>query len=304
MASPSAPATLPTRIGVLGTGRMGLPIARNLQAAGFEVFAYDVEWSREEPLREAGVVTLPNADALAAAVEVLLTVLPDGDAVHAARASILALREGALWIDLSSGDPRLSEPDQRDARARGIRTVSAPMSGGPAEAASGELGFYVSGPRDDIRTALTVLRVLGPAAKTTVVGSKPGDAQVVKLLANLLWFGQVIATTEALLLGSRLGIDLTVLREALGNSAGGSAFLDRHVDLLLAGDYLADFPLDRCVAELRNITELAKEAGTPSELTRLVTRLYEDALDRFGPVLGELLAARLLEEQAGIELRA
>ena len=95
-----------------------------------------------------------------------------------------------------------------------------------------------------------MLRALGPADKTTVVGSRPGDAQIVKLLANLLWFGQVIATTEALLLGSRLGIDLTVLREALGNSAGGSVFLDRHVDLLLAGDYLHDFSLDRCVAEL------------------------------------------------------
>ncbi len=292
------------RVGVLGTGRMGLPIARRLQAAGLDVYAYDAELAKEEPLRDAGIITVPNADALAAAVDVLLTVLPDGDAVHTARVSILALREGALWIDLSSGDPRLSEPDQRAARARGIRTVSAPMGGGPAEAAAGELGFFVSGRRADIKDALTVLRRLGPPAKTTVVGSRPGDAQIVKLLANLLWFGQVIAATEALLLGARLGIDLTVLREALGASAGGSAFLDRHVDRLLAGDYLEDFPLDRCVAELRTLTELARDAGTPFELGELVARIHEEALDRFGPVLGELLAARLLEERAGLTLRA
>ncbi|HEY4226128.1 MAG TPA: NAD(P)-binding domain-containing protein [Pseudolysinimonas sp.] len=295
---------LVTRIGVLGTGRMGLPIARNLKTAGFEVFAYDSEWAKEAPLRDAGIVTVPTADALAAAVQVLLTVLPDGEAVHAARVSILALHEGALWIDLSSGDPRLSEPDQREARSRGIRTVSAPVSGGPAEAAAGDLGFFVSGRRSDVRDALMVLRRLGPAAKTTIVGSRPGDAQIVKLLANLLWFGQVIAATEALLLGARLGLDVAVLRDALAASAGGSAFLDRHVDRLLAGDYLEDFPLDRCVDELRTITELARDAGTPFELGVLVRRINEEALDRFGPLLGELLAARLLEERAGVTLRA
>ena len=294
----------PARVGVLGTGRMGLPIAQALHRAGFDVFAFDADWSKEEAIRRSGIRPAPSADALAAGVAVLLTVLPDGDAVHAARASILALREGSLWIDLSSGDRRLSEPDQREARRRGIRAVSAPMSGGPAEAASAELGFYVSGPRREVRAALPILQHLGPAAKTTIVGTRAGDGQVVKLLANLLWFGQVVAATEALLLGVRLGIDVTVLREALGNSAGGSAFLDRHVDRLLAGDYMDDFPLDRCVAELRNISELAREAGTPAEVTELVTRIHEDALDRFGPVLGELLAARLLEERAGFALRA
>jgi 3-hydroxyisobutyrate dehydrogenase len=283
---------------------MGLPIARRLRAAGHEVFAYDADWEAEEPLRDTGIVAVPNAAALAATVEVLLTVLPDGHAVHAARVSILALRQGALWIDLSSGDPRLSEPDQREARARDIRTVSAPMSGGPAEAATGELGFFVSGRRADIREALTVLRELGPAERTRVVGSRPGDAQIVKLLANLLWFGQVIAATKALLLGVRLGLDVAVLREALAGSAGGSAFLDRHVDRLLAGDYLEDFPLDRCVDELRTLTELASEARTPFDLGDLVTRIHEEALDRFGPVLGELLAARLLEERAGLTLRS
>ncbi len=292
-----------TRVGVLGTGRMGLPIARRLRAAGFEVWAHDADPATDEPLREAAIVTLPDAGALAAGVDVLLTVLPDGAAVHAALDSILGLRAGALWIDLSSGDPRLAEPDQRAAAARGIRSVSAPMSGGPAEAAAGELGFFVSGRAVEVEEARDLLQHLGPARKATVVGTRSGDAQVVKLLANLLWFGQVIAATEALLLGARLGLDVSVLRDALASSAGGSAFLDRHVDRLLAGDYLDDFPLDRCVDELHTITDLAREAGTPFELGALVTRIHEEARDRFGPVLGELLAARLLEERAGLTLR-
>jgi 3-hydroxyisobutyrate dehydrogenase len=292
-----------TRVGVLGVGRMGLPITRALVAAGFDVVAFDIDPSRDAAILAVGAESAASADVLAASVDVLLTVLPDGGVVRDTLGSILALRAGSLWIDLSSGDPRLSEPDHAAARDRGIRSISAPMSGGPREAETGELGFFVSGTVDDVAAAEPMLRALGPASRTTVVGGRAGDAHIVKLLANLLWFGQVIAATEALLLGVRLGLDVQVLRDALGASAGGSAFLDRHVDRLLAGDYLEDFGIDRCVVELRTITALAREAGTPAELTELVTRLHEEALDRFGPVLGELLAARLLEERAGITLR-
>jgi 3-hydroxyisobutyrate dehydrogenase len=295
---------LPTRVGIIGTGRMGFPIAQRLLAAGFAVTAFDADLTVEPRLHAAGIATAPNADVVAASVEVLLTVLPDGDAVHASRSSLSALRPGSVWVDLSSADPTLAEEDQAWARARGVRTVSAPMAGGPHEAANGDLGFFVSGERVDVAAALPVLARLGPAGKRTIVGIRPGDGPLVKLLANLLWFGQLIAATEALLLGARAGIDVAVLRDALGGSAGGSAFLDRHLDLLLAGDYLTDFPLDRCVDELRIITRLAGEAGTPHELAGVVTGIHERALERFGPVLGEMLAARLLEEQAGLELRA
>lgn len=300
----SATSSLPTRVGVIGTGRMGFPIAQRLLAAGFEVTAFDADLTVEPRLLAAGIATAPNADVVAASVEVLLTVLPDGDAVHASRGSLSAARPGSVWVDLSSADPALAEEDQAWARARGVRTVSAPMAGGPHEAANGELGFFVSGERVDVAAALPVLSRLGPASKRTIVGIRPGDGPLVKLLANLLRFGQVIAATEALLLGVRKGIDVSVLREALGASAGGSAFFDRHVDLLLAGDYLQDFSLDRCVDELRTITRIAEDIGTPRELASVVTRIHEQALERFGPVLGEMLAARLLEEQADVELRA
>lgn len=292
-----------TRVGVLGVGRMGLPIASRLDRAGFDVGVFDSDDGRLREARELSLGISPDAARLVERSEVLLTVLPDGDAVGAAMDSVLRLPRGALWIDLSSGDPRLSETHRGAAGERGIRCVSAPMSGGPAEASTGELGFFVSGAAADVAAALPVLAAIGRPASTVVVGDRVGDGQLVKLLANLLWFGQVIAATEALLLGSRLGLDLGGLRHALGESAGGSAFLDRHVDRLLAGDYLDAFGIDRCVVELRTITELAREAGTPAQLSELVAQLHEEALLRFGPVLGELLAARLLEERAGVTLR-
>lgn len=90
----------------------------------------------------------------------------------------------------------------------------------------------------------------------------------------------------------------------LGNSPGGSVFIDQHLDALLAGDYLGSFGTNRVVEELDTLTDLAGETGTPFELSSLVARMHRQALARFGPVDGELLAARLLEERAGTTLRA
>ena len=101
--------SLPTRVGIIGTGRMGFPIAQRLLAAGFEVTAFDADLTVEPRLRAAGIATAPNADVVAASVEVLLTVLPDGDAVHASRSSLSAVRPGSVWVDLSSADVKPDE---------------------------------------------------------------------------------------------------------------------------------------------------------------------------------------------------
>src|SRR5690606_3181345 len=118
-----------------------------------------------------------------------------------------------------------------------------------------------------------------------------------------LWFGQAVAVTETMLLGQAMGVSPAVLRRALASSAGGSVFIDRHLDVLLAGGYMEDFGLDRIVEELDTLVVLADRTGTPFELSGLIARLHREALERFGPIEGELLVARLLEQRAGRELR-
>jgi 3-hydroxyisobutyrate dehydrogenase-like beta-hydroxyacid dehydrogenase len=94
-----------------------------------------------------------------------------------------------------------------------------------------------------------------------------------------------------------------VLRDQLAASAGGSVFVDEYLDRLLDGDYLASFGIDRCVEELEILVSLAQGADVPFELSSTVARLHREALERFGAIDGELLAARLLEERAGRTLR-
>lgn len=175
------------------------------------------------------------------------------------------------------------------------------MAGGPAAAAIGTLAFFVGGDPDGVERARPVLDTLGE--RIDHIGPDVGDGYTAKLLANLLWFGQVVAVSEALLLGQELGIAPAKLRATLGASAGGSVFIEEYLDSLLDGDYAQTFGLDRVVEELTVLSELAASASVPFELSDHVTRIHREALERFGAVPGEMLAAKLLEERAGRTLR-
>jgi 3-hydroxyisobutyrate dehydrogenase len=278
------------RIGLLGVGRMGRPIAGALVEAGFDVLVHDPVAARTEGLTAARSVA-----EVAAYAGILVTVLPGTPELKAAMALALpALRPASLWLDLTSCEPRVVER-----LARGIDAVGAPMGGGPSAAESHTLKFSVGGRSVD--RARPVLEALGTVDH---IGESITAGYTAKLLANLLWFGQVVAVTEALLLGQALGVSPATLRRTLASSAGGSVFIDEYLDRLLDGDYLATFGLDRCVEELDSLAALALTEGVPFELSNTVARLHREALARFGAVDGELLAAKLLEERAGRDLRA
>jgi 3-hydroxyisobutyrate dehydrogenase len=276
------------RVGIIGLGRMGAPIAGRL-ADRFAVTTYD---------RAHGG---GSAAAVAAASEVLVTVLPGAREVREAlleQGALAALETGALWLDLSSNDPPAVDALVAAAAERGVDAVGAPMSGGPAEAAAGTLGFFVGGTAAAIDRALPLLAVLG-TARHPAAGERPSDAHVVKLLANALWFQQAAAVTEVLLAAQARGLDVRTVRALLADSAAGSVFLDRHAPRLLDGDDMTDFGLQGVIDELDAVVALAREHGTPNRLLTLTADLHHEALSEFGAVDGELLVARLLERRAG-----
>ncbi len=214
-------------------------------------------------------------------------------------AAIPALRPGATWIDMTSSSPAVGSELRARVDQRGVECLDAPLGGGVAGAAAGTLQLFVGGPGEIVERHRRLLEVLGTVEH---VGDH-GAGYTTKLLVNLLWFGQAVATGEALLLGRRAGIDLEVLRGALGRSAAASEFIRRDLDALFDGDYLASFGLDRCREELEAMQALADELEVPFELSAAVARAYGRALRRYGPADGELLAIALLEEQAGVNLR-
>lgn len=285
---------------------MGLPILRALVAAGHEVVAADPEAARRAAGLAAGATVVGEGREAAASAEVLVTVLPGPLELEAAmigEGALAALPPGALWVDLTSNDPRVAVRLADAAAHAGVDTVAAALAGGIAAAETRTLGFFVGATDAALARARPVLEALGDPTRIEHVGLSAGDGNAAKLLVNLLWFGQAAAVTEALLLGRSLGLAPQTLRGVLARSAAGSVFLDEYGDALLAGDVLPTFGIDRVVEELDTLTSLAGEASSPFELSTVVARLNRDALDHFGPVDGELLVAKLLEQRAGRALR-
>jgi 3-hydroxyisobutyrate dehydrogenase len=293
-------------IGLVGLGRMGLPICANLVRAGYRVLAGDL---RPEAGRQAvgcGARWVPEVDRLAAGADVLITVLPGPGEVRelmlGTGGAAAALRPGTTWIDMTSNSPTAVTEIRDTLLGRGVQVLDAPVGGGVAAARQGSLLLLVGGKAEVVAQHRDLLEILGSPGRVRHVGGY-GTGYTAKLLINLLWFGQAVATAEALLLGRASGLDLVVLREVLADSAAGSDFIRRDLDALFAGDFMRTFGLDRCCEELKMVTELARGHHLPFQVSESVADLYRQALRRYGPADGELLGIALLEEQAGLRLR-
>ena len=291
---------------MIGLGRIGKPICTRLVQGGFEVTAGDRRAELKPEMVALGARWGASFKAVAADADVLVTVLPGPlevrDALLGPEGAFAALRAGATWIDMSSCDPAAGRAVAAVARAKGVRCLDAPLGGNPAAARDGRLQFFVGGDRGDVEVQRPLLETLAEPDAIRHVGDH-GAGYLTKLLVNLLWFGQALATAEALLLASSQGLDLDVLREALAGSAASTHFIRCNLDALMDGDYLPSFPLDRCCEELQAVIQLAKQSHIPHELAGTVSSIYLRALERYGPADGELLSVALLEDEAQVRIR-
>lgn len=293
-------------IAFTGLGRMGLPMCAALVRAGYQVIATDERAEAEEAAVACGATWRDTPVQAAAAASVLITMLPGPREVHTAMlgeaGALKSLAAGAAWIDMTSSSPTAIRPLQEQAIGQGVEVLEAPVGGGIAAARSGKLQLFVGGETAAVERHRRLLEVLGDPERIMHIGGH-GTGYTAKLLVNLLWFGQAVATAEALLLGQRAGIAPDVLEHTLAGSAAASTFIRRDMGFVFQGDYLTSFGLDRICEELEAVTTLASDYQVPYELSDLVRRTYRRALARYGPVDGELLAVALLEDEAGHKLR-
>jgi 3-hydroxyisobutyrate dehydrogenase len=294
------------QIAFAGLGRMGLPMCAALVRAGYQVTATDQRAEAQQAAVACGASWRDTPAQAAKAAGVLITMLPGPREVAAAMlgeaGALHGLAGGAAWIDMTSNSPAAARPIREQAMEQGVEVLEAPVGGGIAAAREGRLQLFVGGEAAAVERHRAVLEVLGDPGRIVHTGGH-GTGYTAKLLVNLLWFGQAVATAEALLLGQRAGIDPAVLGHALAGSSAASAFARRDLGLVFQGDYLPSFGLDRICEELETVTALAREHQVPWELSDLVRRTYRRALARYGPVDGELLAVALLEDEAGHKLR-
>lgn len=286
-------------VGVIGVGRMGLALCTRLVECGFAVTATDVRREARAAVDGLGLEWVDSVPEVARRCGRVLTVLPGVTEVDAVRSDLLvAMRPGSTWMDLSTSTSAAARTNAERGSHCGVRVLDAPMGGGPREARIGRLTLFVGGLADDLDAQRDVTDAL--AARVLHVGDA-GSGCLVKLLVNLLWFGQAVAGAEVLALAARAGLDPERVRFAVSQSAAASRFIDREAHALLAGDDLRSFSLAGCAEELHAVMSLGRDFEVPLALAERVTNLYDEALEHYGDVDGELLAARRIVERAGVD---
>jgi 3-hydroxyisobutyrate dehydrogenase len=276
------------RIGFIGMGNMGAPMAANLVRGGYQVTAHDIA-----PERARDFATAHNAHAaetlaaLGRDCDLIITMLPSGREVRQVLleadggALVRNLRAGSIVIDMSSSDPVGTRALGEELAARNIQLVDAPVSGGVPRAKDGTLAIMLGGNADAIATAKPVLSKMG--AKLFDVGGL-GCGHAMKALNNFLAGTSFAAASEALRVGRTFGLDPAVMTDVINVSTGRSFPTDlvikQHV---LSGTFATGFALGLLAKDVKIAADLAEQLGADAPIGRMISDLWSEARDAIGP---------------------
>jgi 3-hydroxyisobutyrate dehydrogenase-like beta-hydroxyacid dehydrogenase len=289
------------RLGFVGTGTMGAPMASCLIDAGHELMVYDVRPAATAALVARGARAAESPAEVARASAVVFTSLPGPHEVeHAVLDSstgILAgLAAGGAYIDMTTNAPAVARRVAEACRARGVEMLDAPVSGRPPTMtvmAGGEAPVFAK-----YRPLLAHM-----AGNIFHVG-ETGAGCVAKLVTQYLGYTNFVAALEGLLIGAKAGIDLAQLARIVPLSAGASRTFDNIPRAVLSGTFTAGGTLDIVAKDLALACDLAREVAAPAQLGLLAHDVLSRAQARGWGQEGFPVAAKILEAMAGCELRA
>ncbi len=252
------------RVGFIGLGLMGRPMAANLLKAGYELTVWNRTASRADTLVAQGAKRAASPRDVAAASDVMFTIVSDPPALESVLwgdAGVFAgLRRGSVLVESSTVTPDLEKRAAAAAASKGAEFLEAPVTGGTWGAEKGELVFMVGGETETLERAQPVMKAMG----TRFFHLGPvGAGQTVKLAMNLLLAVQVEAFAEALALVTRAGIDGQKLVEVMQSSMGHSALLDIKAPMMLKGEYKPSFPLRLMHKDMSLALDLGNQLGVP-----------------------------------------
>lgn len=288
------------RIGIIGTGTMGQPMAANLSRAGYAVTAYDI---REEPLRalvRLGVKPASSPAGVGAAADVLIIMVMDAPQVRQVLlgpgGAVGSLSRGAIVLCMSTIGPEAVRALEAPLAEAGVTLLDAPVTGGVEGAIAGTLTIMVAGPQSAAQAVRPILDVLG--GKVVSVGPRIGQGQEIKMLVQHLFFVGLAAATEALILGMESGVDLRAAWEVLRSGAGNSWIVEHRVPPVLDGR--ARFGDARPVLQkdlVGIVLETGRALGLPLEMAAAAARVLQQIPE------DDSAPARLFREMLGVSGR-
>ncbi len=275
------------KIGFIGLGNMGMPMAQNLISNGIKVKGFDVS---EEVLKQASENNIMAcSDALQASkeIDVLITMLPNGEAVSSVFNSESLLENidpSILIIECSTISPKTSKEISLKASSLNLEMIDAPVSGGVKGAEEASLTFMVGGSVENVEKAKPILSKMG---KNIFHAGGSGSGQIAKLCNNMLLAIHMSGTAEALSIGVKSGLDPSVLSEIMSKSSGGNWSLDKYnpypgvmTDSPASKDYQGGFLNKLMIKDLNLAKELAQDSKTETPMGDSARKLYDELIEQ------------------------
>lgn len=269
------------RIGFIGLGAMGKPMALNLVKAGFPVtVTYHRNRAPADELAQAGATIAADVSAVAAASDVVITIVPkDRDIYEVFRGGLLdGLRRGGVAIDMTSALPETIKQVAGEANACGIDVLDAPVSGGMKGAIDGTLTIMAGGTKEVFERCLPVLQAMG---KTIYHTGEMGSGKAVKMINQVLNAGNTLVASEAIYLAQQMGVDMEMLVKVVNQSSGGSwIFANAALQSIVPQSFKPGFRLELMRKDIGLSLNHAREQGISLPVLTLVGEIFQAMMNQ------------------------
>jgi 3-hydroxyisobutyrate dehydrogenase len=266
-------------VGVIGLGAMGLGMAQSLRRAGYRVHGFDVRAGVTQAFAAEGGVACASPAEVAAQCGVVVSVVVNAAQTEAvlfgADGAAAALAPGSVFVMCSTVDPNWSMALEQRLAGIGLLYLDAPISGGAAKAAAGQMTMMTSGRPEAYARAGDALAAM--AAKVYRLGDRAGTGSKVKIINQLLAGVHIAAAAEAMALGLREGVDAAALYEVITHSAGNSWMFENRMAHVLAGDYTPLSAVDIFVKDLGLVLDTARATKFPLPLSATAHQMFMQA---------------------------
>ena len=293
------------KIGFIGLGRMGLPMAYNLLKAGLDLTVHNRSRPKVQDIAAAGATAAISSAEVTRQCDIVLACLPDiatSEEVFLGPDGVMAnVRPGQIIVDHSTVGIDTSKACAGAADAKGAMFLDAPISGGTERAENATLVIMAGGPEEAFAAALPAFDAMGGTVRHT---GPTGTGTTVKLVNQLLVGVHTLAAAEAMLMGTKSGADPALVYELVSSGWGQSFMLDRNSSVMLDQTYEdARAPVRTILKDLGLIQELARSIDTPTPAGDVAYKLFAQAAEAGLGDLDMPGVARLLEKEAGVEIR-
>ncbi|MCC8960363.1 NAD(P)-dependent oxidoreductase [Bradyrhizobium sp. Pear77] len=288
-------------IGFIGLGKMGFPMARRLIEAGHKLTVFDMRKDAVDQLVALGAAAATSPKDIADRVETVMASLPSLQAsleVAAGTGGVIEGKRVKRFIDLSTVGSQMAVKIHDLLARKNIVQIDSPVSGGVSGAEKGTLAVMVSGPRADFELVKGALDIIG---KVFFIGTKPGSGQTMKLANNFLSATAMVATSEAVVMGVKSGLDPAVMIDVINAGSGlNTASRDKFPRSVLPRSFDFGFATGLMVKDVRLAVEEMRSLGLSMEVAEAVGRLWEVIIRDEGPESDFTAAIKPIEKAAGV----